>query len=94
MTDPAETRPDCAAEPIARQRGARIGDYVVLEELGRGAMGQVFRALHPQLDRLVALKLIALPVIDEARHAAGLRVLREGRALARLKTRAYVDRTG
>ena len=85
MTDPAETRPDCAADPFVRERGARIGDYVVLEELGRGAMGQVFRALHPQLDRLVALKLIALPVMDAARHAAGLRVLREGRALARLR---------
>src|SRR5215475_11520981 len=75
MADLAETRPDCAADPIVRQRGTRIGDYVVLEELGRGAMGQVFRALHPQLDRRVALKLIALPVIDEARRAAGVRVL-------------------
>ena len=83
--DCVETWPDYTVEPITRQRGMRIGDYVVLEELGRGAMGQVFRALHPQLDRLVALKLIALPVIDEARHAAALRVLREGRALARLR---------
>jgi serine/threonine protein kinase len=91
MTDPAETRPDGAADPITRQRGARIGDYVVLEELGRGAMGQVFRALHPQLDRLVALKLIALPVIDEARHAAGLRVLAHPFVLAASGFMCFVE---
>ncbi|HEV7556312.1 MAG TPA: serine/threonine-protein kinase [Kofleriaceae bacterium] len=65
--------------------GARYGDYVVLEPIGRGAMGQVFRALHPQLDRHVALKLIALPTHAGARRLASLRVLREGRALARLR---------
>jgi len=65
--------------------GARYGDYVVLEPIGRGAMGEVFRALHPQLDRQVALKLIALPTHAGARRLASLRVLREGRALARLR---------
>jgi eukaryotic-like serine/threonine-protein kinase len=69
----------------APQRGARFGDYVILEQLGSGATGRVFRALHPRLDRFVALKLIALPVLHEARQVTGLRVLRESRALARLR---------
>ncbi len=36
-----------------------MGRYVVLGELGRGAMGVVYRAFDPDLDRRIALKVIA-----------------------------------
>jgi serine/threonine-protein kinase len=39
-------------------RRERIGRYVVLAELGRGAMGVVYRAHDPQLDRQVAIKTV------------------------------------
>jgi len=82
--DERTTRPDHPTAAAA-WRGTRCGDYVIIEPLGRGAMGEVFRALHPQLDRHVALKLVALPTGDAERRIAALRVLREGRALARLR---------
>src|SRR5262249_19656984 len=61
----------------------RLGPYRVLQVLGAGGMGVVFRAEDPQLARLVALKtmLPALAASDSARQ----RFLREARAAAAIK---------
>ena len=59
----------------------RMGRYVLLEELGRGGMGAVYAAYDPELDRKVAIKLLADGLGDEHRRA---RLLREAQALARL----------
>ena len=40
------------------QTGARIGRYVVIESVGSGAMGVVYGAYDPELDRKIALKLL------------------------------------
>jgi tetratricopeptide (TPR) repeat protein len=61
--------------------GDTIGRYIVLERVGAGAMGQVFAAWDPQLDRKVALKLLRPGVSDGAHDA---RLLREAQTLARL----------
>src|SRR5688572_9949034 len=36
--------------------GLTIGDYIVLDRLGQGAMGEVFKARHRIMDRVVAIK--------------------------------------
>jgi tetratricopeptide (TPR) repeat protein len=57
----------------------RVGRYLVLERLGRGAHGEVHRAWDERLERTVALKLV------RPRSAAdGRALLDEARALARL----------
>jgi predicted Ser/Thr protein kinase len=64
-----------------RKPGDRIGKYRVLEVLGRGAMGVVYRVEDPTLDRQLALKLIAARGMSED---AKQRFYREARAAAKL----------
>ncbi len=63
-----------------------LGRYKIIEELGRGAMGRVFLAHDPQIDRQVAIKTVqifgALPASDRA--DARSRFIREARAAGRL----------
>jgi tetratricopeptide (TPR) repeat protein/predicted Ser/Thr protein kinase len=60
-----------------------IGRYVVLSELGAGAMGVVMAAYDPELDRKVALKLLR-PRHGRDTEAARTRLQREAQALAKL----------
>ena len=59
--------------------GDRIGRYRLVEPIGRGGMGVVFRGRDETLGRDVAIKLIRIAGAD-----AAARALREARALARL----------
>jgi predicted ATPase len=60
-------------------RGATVGPYEIVSQLGAGGMGEVYRARDPRLDRDVALKVIrrALSVGDGAQSDALDRLLRE-----------------
>jgi eukaryotic-like serine/threonine-protein kinase len=64
-------------------RGATVGRYIILDELGAGGMGEVFSAYDPELDRRIALKLVK-PVTAERSGKARKRMLREAQALAKL----------
>lgn len=59
-----------------------IGRYKVIEELGRGGMGIVYRGEDPALDRAVAIKV--LPPKKLSQQKAIKRFLREARVSARL----------
>ena len=67
-------------------RGAAIGRYVVLGLVGRGAMGEVYAAYDPELDRKVAVKLLRTQggAQDGGAEEAKSRLLREAQAIARL----------
>src|SRR5690606_10594641 len=62
------------------QPGRRIGDYVLRDRLGAGAMGLVFAAEHVETGARYALK--TCPLHAEGEHLARFR--REGEAQARV----------
>ena len=71
---PSETR------PTAKSR--RLGDFILLEEIGRGGMGKVYRARQVSLEREVALKV--LPSTAGMDPEAVARFRREAEAAGRL----------
>jgi serine/threonine-protein kinase len=62
-----------------------IGRYEILDELGHGAMGSVFRALDPAMDRVVALKtILTVALASEQGGEYRQRFYREARAAGAL----------
>ncbi len=63
-------------------KGLTLGQYQILDELGRGGFGCVYKARHTLMDRLVALKVIAPERMEDRRARDWF--LREVRATTRL----------
>lgn len=63
--------------------GLAIGEYLLLDELGAGGMGRVYKARHRRMERIVAIKLLAASAL--ASPEAIRRFQREVRAAARLE---------
>ena len=63
----------------------RFGRYEIVAELGRGAMGVVYKARDPQIDRLIAVKTVSLrgQEPDEEKEFR-MRFLHEAQAAGRL----------
>jgi WD40 repeat protein/tRNA A-37 threonylcarbamoyl transferase component Bud32 len=67
----------------AQTRPAQFGNYELLEPIGRGATGAIWRARQRDLDRIVAVKfLLPATLVDESARA---RFRREAQAIAALQ---------
>lgn len=62
----------------------RIGRFDILEKLGEGAMGTVYRALDPLIERTVAIKTIPLNLPEEEKRLFEDRFLREAKSAGKL----------
>ena len=62
----------------------RFGRYLIAGELGRGAMGRVYRALDPVIERELAIKTLKPDLPPEALAEVRERFLREARSAGKL----------
>ncbi len=65
-----------------RSTGLVVGRYVILDRIGPGSMGRVYKAHHVMMDRVVALKIIAPEISSNERVVA--RFQREMKMVGRL----------
>jgi serine/threonine protein kinase len=82
-TQPAgEGDRDRTASPALEELAKHFPQFEILELLGKGGMGMVYKARQPQLDRIVALKILPRDTAKDPAFAE--RFQREAKALARL----------
>jgi serine/threonine-protein kinase len=78
-----------AYSPPSLSAGAMLGRYRIERRLGAGGMGEVYEALHSDLNRRVAIKTLLPSAVSHPDAVA--RFLREGQATARLRHPHAVD---
>jgi serine/threonine-protein kinase len=71
-----------AAAPLPASAPRQVGSYEVLEILGRGGMGIVYKAFQPALKRIVAIKMLLEAAADDSALA---RFRTEAEAIAQLQ---------
>src|SRR5215471_20677003 len=77
-----DDKDDNAFEPTVARMLKDFGDYELLEEIGYGGQGVVYRARQKSLNRIVALKVIGLSHWATEAHVKRFRL--EAEAAARL----------
>src|SRR5688500_62411 len=83
MSEAARRKPTTSEPRHAVRAGDQVGRYQLIAPLGVGAMGVVFTAHDPELDRRVAVKLLAAGTLARL-GARQERLAREARALAKI----------
>ena len=78
-----------ADQPGDIPAGSMFGRYRIVRQIGRGGMGAVYEAVHSELEKRVALKVL-LPS-TATQHDLIARFVREGRAAAKIRHPNVVD---
>ncbi len=73
-------------QPATSIQPQTLGRYVIEREIGKGAMGKIYLAFDPKLDRRVVIKTVCFNLAASEADTAALkdRIYREARAIAKL----------
>src|SRR5688572_2966873 len=69
--------------------GQQVGEYVVEGKLGQGAFGTVFKATHPLIGKVVAIKVLARKFSVDPEMVS--RFIAEARAVNQIRHRHIID---
>ncbi len=83
LGQPGATASTAPLDPARRPARTSLGQYRLLSRLGQGGMGTVYKALHTDLQKLVALKVLSPHLVQDRQAVARFR--REMKALGRLE---------
>jgi serine/threonine protein kinase len=77
----------------AEERAKQLGSYRLVEKLGAGGMGEVWRAEHQLLARKAAIKLVRRDVLQNREYAPLIqeRFRREAQTLASMRSRHTIE---
>src|SRR5690242_6452082 len=78
-----------AAEALELPAGYKVGDYEIVETIGRGGFGTVFKAVHPLIDKVVAIKVLHPAYSAQPQMVS--RFMAEARAVNRIQHRNIID---
>ena len=95
ISDTVDSRPQAiAAVNVTVQSfdlapGSTVGEYQIIRKIGGGAMGEVYRAVHPLIERSIAIKVLSGSHLGS--QSATARLIQEGHASNRMRHRNIVD---
>ena len=69
-------------EPPPKEHPAKLGGFEIIESIGKGGMGDVYKARQVSMDRLIALKILSRRLAGSKAYVQ--RFVREARAAAKL----------
>ena len=81
--DSADDASDLESKTVDLEASGVVREYRLLEKLGQGGMGAVYKALHTKLDKTVAIKLLPAHRMEDAVNVA--RFEREMKAVGQLE---------
>src|SRR5438067_9196300 len=88
MSEPTSELPGMPADPDLAV-GQQVGEYTVDGKLGEGAFGMVFRAVHPLIGKVVAIKVLARRFSVDPEMVS--RFIAEARAVNQIRHRHIID---
>src|SRR4029079_7649576 len=88
VSDPSTNLPPTSVDPDL-EPGARVGEYEVEGKLGQGAFGTVFKAVHPLIGKVVAIKVLARKFSVDPEMVS--RFVAEARAVNQIRNRHIID---
>ncbi|MBA2544979.1 MAG: serine/threonine protein kinase [Deltaproteobacteria bacterium] len=90
MSEPTpQTSPSPSSGDSDLAPGQRVGEYVVDDKLGEGAFGTVFRATHPLIGKVVAIKVLARKFSVDPEMVS--RFVAEAKAVNQIRHRHIID---